>query len=85
MAGVEPTTKIDDTNAQARLHRGAGGSFLWVTNPTRDRRTVKVDLSQTAGDFSTGEDIWGRQEVTVRDRQITVTVQGRDAAVIALR
>jgi beta-galactosidase len=85
LAGVVPTTKIDDARVQARLHQGAGGAFLWVTNPTRDRRTVRVSLSQAAGDFSTGEDIWGSQEVAVNDRQITVSVQGRDAAVIALR
>lgn len=85
LAGVVPTTKINDASVQARLHQGTGGSFLWVTNPTRDRKTIKVSLSQTVGDLSTGEDIWGGQSVTVNDRQITVSVQGRDAAVIALR
>jgi len=85
MAGIVPTAKIDDASAQARLHQGAGGTFLWITNPTRDRRSVKVELSQSAGDFSTGEDIWGGQQVTVNGRQIAVNVQGRDAVVIALR
>jgi beta-galactosidase len=85
LAGIVPTTKIDDAKVQARLHQGTGGSFLWVTNPTRDSKTVRVGLSQAVGDFSTGEDIWGGQKVTVSDRQISVSVQGRDAAVIALR
>jgi beta-galactosidase len=84
-AGVTPITRINDSSAQARLHQGAGGSYLWVTNPTRDSRTVSVSLSQAAGEFTTGEDIWGGQGVAVGDRQIKVNVPGRDAAVIALR
>jgi beta-galactosidase len=84
LAGVVPMVNVDDTSVQARLHRGAGGSYLWVTNPTRESRTVKVGLSQPAGDFTTAEDIWGSQKVALDGRQITVSIQGRDAAVIAL-
>jgi beta-galactosidase len=84
LAGVVPMIKVDDTSVQARLHRGAGGAYLWVTNPTRESRIVKVGLSPAAGDFTTGKDIWGGQKVVVDGRQITVSVQGRDAAVIAL-
>jgi beta-galactosidase len=85
MAGVTQMTKTNDVKVQARLHSGAGGAYLWVTNPTRDSRTVEVSLSQGAGNFSAGEDIWGSQKVAFDSGQITVSVPGRDAAVIALR
>jgi beta-galactosidase len=85
MAGVKAMMKVNDASVQARLHRGAGGSYLWVTNPTRDSRTPKIELSSAAGDYSSGEDIWGNQKVQLNGREITVNLQGRDAAVIALR
>ena len=84
MAGVTQTATVSDASVQARLHSGAGGAHLWVTNPTRQDRTVKIRLSSAAGSFSAGEDIWGRQDVAVDNGQITVKVPARDAAVIAL-
>jgi len=84
-AGLIQTAKTDNTNVQARLHRGAGGAYLWVTNPTREAQTARITLSQAAGSFSTGEDIWGSQKVSLGSGQISVNVGGRDAAVIALR
>jgi beta-galactosidase len=85
MAKVNPHLTVDDNSVQARLHQGPGGKFLWITNPTRETRTVKVQLASTTGGFVTGEDIWGKQSVAIADRQITVKLAGRDAAVIALR
>jgi beta-galactosidase len=84
MAGVTQTAKIDDALVQARLHRGAGGAYLWVTNPTREERTVNIALSQEAGSYSSGEDLWGSRQVSLVGRQITITLPSRDAAVIAL-
>jgi beta-galactosidase len=84
MAGVTPQVKIDDNSVQARLHQGAGGTYLWVTNPTQGSRQVKVTLSASAGNYKSGEDIWGKQSITVDGQQVTVTVGGRDASVIAL-
>jgi beta-galactosidase len=85
MAGVKAMMKVSEASVQARLHRGAGGSYLWITNPTRDNVTASVELSPAAGDYSTGEDIWGNQKVQLEGRTIQVSIQGRDAAVIALR
>jgi beta-galactosidase len=84
MAGVVPQVTIDDKNVQARLHQGAGGAYLWVTNPTNTVRQVKVGLAPGVGNYKSGEDIWGKQSVTVDAAQVTVSVGGRDAAVIAL-
>ena len=85
MAGVAPQVTISDNAVQARLHQGAGGAYLWVTNPTSGSRSVKVGLAASAGNYKSGEDIWGKQSVAIDGRQITVTVGGRDAAVIALQ
>jgi beta-galactosidase len=84
-AGVTPTISVNDASVQARLHQGAGGTYLWVTNPTRDRRSVRIRLAPTAGNFTSGEDIWGKQQVVLDGQQVTVSVQERDAAVIAMR
>jgi len=84
-AGVTPITRINDAGVQARLHQGSGGAYLWVTNPMHDGRAVKIELAPDAGSFHSGEDMWGNQRVVVDGRQLTVSVGGRDAAVIALR
>jgi beta-galactosidase len=82
MAGVVPQVTIDDSSVQARLHQGAGGAYLWVVNQTTGSRSVKVGLSEN---YQSGEDIWGKQTVAIEGRQVTVKVEARDAAVIALR
>jgi beta-galactosidase len=82
MAGVVPQVTIDDSSVQARLHQGAGGAYLWVVNQTSGSRSVKVGLSEN---YQSGEDIWGKQTVAIEGRQVTVKVEARDAAVIALR
>src|SRR6185437_7816321 len=35
---------VSDPSVQARLHEGAGGSVLWVVNPTRESKSVRVTL-----------------------------------------
>jgi beta-galactosidase len=84
MAQVAPQVTIDDKSVQARLHQGAGGTYLWVTNPTQSARQVKVTLAPGADNYKSGEDIWGKQSVKVDRQQVTVSVGGRDASVIAL-
>jgi len=84
MAGVAPQVKIDDNSVQARLHSVSGGTYLWVTNPTQGPRQVKVTLAAGVGTYKSGEDIWGKQSVTVDGQQVTVSIGGRDASVIAL-
>ncbi len=85
MAGVSPQLSIDDRSVQARLHQGSGGTYLWVTNPTRSDRTVRISLAPGAGNFTFAEDLWGKQDVVLNHEQIVVKVPARDAAVIALR
>lgn len=85
LAHVEPTLRTDNAAVQARLHTGAGGTYLWVVNPSRSPQTVTVQVSGGASPFESAKDIWDALQVTIRARQVTVTVPARDAAVIALR
>jgi beta-galactosidase len=83
-AGVVPQVQVDDNSVQARMHVGEGGAYLWVTNSTVKDRSVRIVLAPGAGKFKSGEDIWGKQPVTIDGQQVNVSVAGRDAAVIAL-
>jgi beta-galactosidase len=83
-AGVEPSLRTDNAAVQARLHTGSGGSYVWVVNPSRGDARASVWLN-AGPDFRVAEDVWAKQPVTVTGRSITVTVPGRDAAVIGLR
>jgi beta-galactosidase len=85
MAGTTPRLTVDDNEVQARVHQGAGGTYLWVTNPTTMARPVTVSLNPGLGRFSSGEDKWGDGNIKVAGQQIAVNVAARDAVVIALR
>src|SRR5262249_52585472 len=85
LASVTPQLKVDDPAVQARLQQGSGGTYLWVTNQTRDTRQVKVTIAAPAAHYTSGEDLWGKQGVAIEGTQVAVSVGGRDAAVIALR
>jgi hypothetical protein len=50
-----------------------------VVNPTRKEAEATVDVS-----FGSGEDVWEHRPVQVVGGKVSVTVEPRDAAVIAL-
>jgi beta-galactosidase len=76
---------VDDNAVQARVHQGAGGTYLWITNPTRTARPITVTLNPDLGKFSAGEDKWGSIDIKLSVQQLTLNIPPRDAAVIALR
>ena len=85
LAQVEPRLRTDNATVQARLHRGAGGNYLWVVNPARSPASVTISVASPTPEFQAAEDVWGKLRVTVAGRKIAVTVPARDAAVVALR
>ncbi len=85
IAGVEQQLKTDDSNVQARLHQGSGGTYLWVTNPTLVERPVRVSFRSGAVSFKSAEDQWGKQRATLSGQNLTVVVPARDAVVLALQ
>jgi beta-galactosidase len=85
MAGTEPQLKTDDSSVQARLHRGRGGNYLWVTNPTLTDRPVTVTFGRDPLNFGSAEDLWGNQGAKVSSGSVAITVPARDAVVLALK
>ncbi|HMD69813.1 MAG TPA: hypothetical protein VKF41_00635, partial [Bryobacteraceae bacterium] len=81
-AGVPQQVKSSDPEVKARLHRGAGGTYLWVVNPTRTARTVKISLPAA---FQRAVELWQESSgAAVSGNTVSVTVEDRNAAVIRL-
>jgi beta-galactosidase len=72
-----------DPEVKVRLHKGSGGNYLWVVNPERSPREVKI-LMNADVDFSSARDLWGGDTVISDGKELRVTVDDRDAAVILL-
>lgn len=83
-AGKAPHVQTDDPHLTARLHDGDGGTYLWVTNPTRVQRSATFTLSERWGPCGGGTAVWGSHPPTVAGRSVTVTVGARDAVVVRL-
>jgi beta-galactosidase len=81
-AGIQPQVRSSDPKVKARLHRGDGGTYLWVVNPTRTARTVTITLPAA---FQRAEDLWQESSgPTVAGNTLSATVEDRNAAVIRL-
>ena len=82
-AGVQPQVQSSDPEVKARLHKGAGGAYVWIVNPTRTQRSVKISLPSA---FQTATELWqeGATPATVSGATLTTTVGDRNAAVIRL-
>ena len=81
-AGVSAQVQTSDPEIKARLHRGAGGTYLWVVNPTRTARTVKITLPAS---FQKATDLWQESnQPAVIGNVLTTAVGDRDAAVLRL-
>ena len=82
-AGVQPQVQSNDPLVKARLHQGAGGTYLWVVNPTRTTRTVKISLPAA---FQQAAELWQESDhPTVSGSAVTTTVGDRNASVIRLQ
>jgi beta-galactosidase len=81
-AGVPQRVRSSDAKVKVRLHEGAGGTYVWVVNPTRTARTVKITLPSA---FQRATDLWQTSSPpTIADNLLSATVGDRDAAVIRL-
>jgi len=72
-----------DPQVKARLHTGDGGTFLWVANPTRQPRPVRLQLGESWGAYSAASPRWGAT-AEISGRAITLTAPARDVTVLAL-
>ena len=81
-AGIKPQIQSSDTEVKARLHRGTGGTYLWIVNPTRATKTVKISLPSA---FQHATDLWQESsQPTIAGTTVMAAVQDRNAAVIRL-
>lgn len=84
-AGVKQMVRVSDAQVKARLHAGAGGTYLWVVNPTRQARTVTLILEDRFGPFARVRDLWQQGgNAKVSGRVIEVSVEDRNVAVLRL-
>ena len=61
---------------------GAGGTYLWVVNPTRTPRTVKIVLPAK---FQRATDLWQESnQPTVSGNMLTASIEDRNAAVLKI-
>jgi beta-galactosidase len=82
-AGVKQQVQSSDPEVKARLHRGAGGTYLWIVNPARTQRTVRVSLP---GTFRQATEQWQEGGApTISGNTLTAVVEDRNAAVIRLQ
>ena len=81
-AGVQQQVQSSDPEIKARLHKGKGGAYLWVVNPTRTARTVRISLPST---FQRAVELWQESShPAVSGNTLATTVGDRNAAVIRL-
>jgi len=66
----------------ARLHDGAGGSNLWVLNPTGQPQNVTVTVE--GAHFQTAKDAWSNAAAEVSGNTIRLSVAPKDAAVLEM-
>jgi beta-galactosidase len=81
-AGIQQQVRSSDPEVKARLWRGANGIYLWVVNPTRTARTVKISLPLTV---QHAVDLWQESNrPAVSGSTVSVMVEDRNAAVVRL-
>lgn len=81
-AGVKQQVESSEPEIKARLHRGAGGTYLWVVNPTRTAHTVKISLPAA---FQRATELWQESsQASIAGNVLTTSVEDRNAAVIRL-
>ncbi len=82
-ANKEQHVSSSDPSVTARLHSGAGGTYLWVANPTHQERPVKIQLGTAWGPYGAAQSLWGA-EASVKGREVSLRVPARDVCVLAL-
>jgi beta-galactosidase len=81
-AGVKPQIQTSDPQIKARLHQGAGGTYLWVVNPTREAKSVTITLPAS---FQKATELWQESgQPSVSGTSLTTKAEDRNAAVIRL-
>jgi beta-galactosidase len=83
-AGIKQMVRSSDPQVKARLHTAAGGTYLWVVNPTRTPRQAVITLSDQYGPFGKAKDLWQQKTPAASGRTIQAPLEDRNVAVIRL-
>ena len=73
-----------DGEIKARLHKGDGGTYLWVLNPSRASREVTISLMYKS-EIKEANDLWAGIPIAIDKNSVTLTIGDRDAVVIKLQ
>ena len=82
-AGKGQHVICSDPRIKARLHVGKGGTYLWVSNPTRQSLPVRLELGAAWGSFSTCRTVWGAQ-AACQGSSVELTAPTRDISIFEL-
>ncbi|MCB0106061.1 MAG: hypothetical protein KDE53_09125, partial [Caldilineaceae bacterium] len=82
-AGKPQHVTSSDPQVKARLHSGDGGTYLWVANPLRQPRPVRLTLNERWGHFAGATALWGAA-MNVDGQTVSLTVPARDVVVAQL-
>jgi beta-galactosidase len=82
-AGVQAHVSCSEPRVKARLHAGAGGTYLWVANPTRQALPVRLRLAERWGPLRGVETLWGAP-AEADGYTVSLTAPARDMSVLAL-
>jgi beta-galactosidase len=83
-ADVNQGVISSDGDIKARLHKGEGGTYLWVLNPSRDSREVTISLTEKR-ELKEANDLWAATPISIDKNSVTLTIGDRDAAIIKLQ
>jgi beta-galactosidase len=85
-AGKRPLVRVSDSKISARLHRGEGGTYLWIANPLRRPLPARVEVSALPGEgsFSSAVPVRGSAGVW-REGTLSVEVPAREVIIYELR
>lgn len=81
--GQEQHVSCSDAAVKARIQSGEDGTYLWVANPTRQARPVRLLFGSAWGPFQSATPLWGA-EATVSGRSVTLVAPPRDVCVFHL-
>ncbi|MEZ4733586.1 MAG: beta-galactosidase [Caldilineaceae bacterium] len=83
-AGKAQQIVSSDPQVKARLHIGEGGAYLWIANPTRQARPVRLTLSQAWGPFTKCTSLWGAT-AAIEGQTLVITALARDVSVVQVQ
>src|SRR5690242_19491095 len=73
---------VSDPQITARLHDGPGGTYLWVVNPTRQTKTITLQVENA--NWLSASDMWASLPVEINGGAVRLKIPERDAAVLKL-